>query len=275
MSDFSSIQNRLSLARQIVQRIATVLVLSTLALSSTSYGRSRHSTIRKGAVAGVHVHKKRQSKPKKVAVKPATTLNLEDLVFTGHYRKNSKISIVRSASGDIVAAQHFANLRDLLNDLPPDATIRSKYHLTTSNVSNVIQERVDEEKKNVEVDCWIHAIKFEDHSKGAGNDNDFHIIVGSSSNPATAKYMNVEVSGLPSTDGKDKDAIRGTRTKLLSMFPGKHFTDHFTLITPARHVTVRGSLFFDGGHAAGAVGPNGKNPTTVWEIHPIVSIEGL
>jgi len=34
-------------------------------------------------------------------------------------------------------------------------------------------------------------------------------------------------------------------------------------------------LFFDGVHSVGEVGPQYAQPFTVWEMHPILSIESL
>jgi hypothetical protein len=49
-------------------------------------------------------------------------------------------------------------------------------------------------------------------------------------------------------------------------------------MTPPKHVTLEGSLYFDGDHGAGGksdFGPGWAKPKSVWEIRPIYKITAL
>jgi len=48
----------------------------------------------------------------------------------------------------------------------------------------------------------------------------------------------------------------------------QHHPEH-GLFDPPVHVRITGSLFWDGEHAKQHVGPEGLQPDTAWEIHPI------
>jgi hypothetical protein len=47
------------------------------------------------------------------------------------------------------------------------------------------------------------------------------------------------------------------------------------LFDPPVHVRITGSLFWDGEHANQHVGPEGLQPDTAWEIHPIKDLTVL
>jgi hypothetical protein len=49
-------------------------------------------------------------------------------------------------------------------------------------------------------------------------------------------------------------------------------------LVPPKHVTLEGSLYFDGSHGAGGKsdpGPGWAKPKTVWEIHPVYKLVAL
>jgi hypothetical protein len=190
--------------------------------------------------------------------------------FKGHYRKEAKTSIVRTASGNIAPAKRFTGLVKLLASLAPIDTMKQKHPKLfvkagdEKAAKSAPGKRVLEEKKNVEVVCWLHHVKSE-------SDDDFHLIVGSSANAAKAAFLTGEVSGLPSK-GKDRTILRTARQQLNDLLQRPVPTSKYTNLTPPRKVRIKGSLFFDGDHLPGKIGPGKDKPKTVWEIHPVVSI---
>jgi hypothetical protein len=197
-----------------------------------------------------------------------------DEEFGGVYRKQAKTSIVRSISTDKISrVKKFASLDKLLIYLPRDVVMRDKYSDLKIHATGP-EKRKNEELHNVEVDCWVHAVKYE----GGSGDRDFHIIVGSLPDTADAIYMNVEVSGLPDSDSHNYEPLRDARKQFLDLFSDYNFTTSFTKINPPLKVEIKGSLFFDGdhNHSCGTCpGPSYAKPGTVWEIHPVYSIVKL
>ena len=194
-----------------------------------------------------------------------------DEAFQGTYRKEAKTSVVRSLSSGHVSRVHkLDNLDDLLIFLPKDVEIRKKYPDLKMHGGNP-EKRKHEELFNVEVNCWIHAVKYE----GGSGDKDFHIIIGDNPDTAIAAFMNVEVSGLPDSASKNFKLLRDARKQFLNLFSDYNFTNKFKQIDPPRKVKIRGSLLFDGdhNHSCGTCpGPSFAKPGTVWEIHPVYSI---
>ena len=201
--------------------------------------------------------------------------DLVTLKFEGHYRDKPKTSIVRSAAtGAIKPPVHYADLNALLASLPADDAMRGKYPDLDRKRSGFPEKREPEELKNVSVDCWIYAVKFEDGRGRKKGDNDLHVIIGSTSNSGMSSFMTAEVSGLPSS-GKNVAPLTIARKSFFDIFPGVTFTSRFKRITPPEKVSLQGSLFFDGDHQAGCgdcPGPSWAKPKTAWEIHPVVKV---
>ena len=111
-------------------------------------------------------------------------------------------------------------------------------------------------------------------NSGKETDNDFHVIIGSSADPATATYMNVEVSGLPAmADDPNFTDLQNAREQLTGLAGHEPSDVHYEAFTPPLPVTVTGSLLYDGDHVPGEVGPIGHKPQTTWEIHPVTNIQ--
>jgi hypothetical protein len=194
--------------------------------------------------------------------------------FTGHYRLSVKTSI---SKGQL---KPYASLGALLGDLEDDETMRKAHSLRPR--SNAEKQhppsgeigpptRFTEEDKNVSVTAWICAVKYEDAAPSG--DHDFHVILGDSATlGGSSHFMNVEVSGLPDSGHPDYGKLLKVRQTLVGLFPETPLTSSFHQPNPPIKVSVEGSLFFDGDHSAGEVGPRGMQPQTVWEIHPISSL---
>jgi hypothetical protein len=197
-------------------------------------------------------------KPKSKAVIQASTLTAAAAgdSFTGSDRKAAKISIAPGS------AEAFADLADLLDSLPKDAEMKKhKPKIKTGPT----QDRVDEEKKNVKVDAWLYAASRE-------NDNDFHIILGRDPDDTPRRYLNAEVSGLPSSGSSAFSKLKTVRksfSNIVQDLPGLGYDFY----DPPIPVTVQGSIFWDATHASGSKpGPSSVKPKTIWEIHPITSM---
>lgn len=174
--------------------------------------------------------------------------------------------------GQLAPVEHFDDLEAFKAFLSPqtDQIMRIRYpHLSKANTDAT--QRVAEERHNVAVIAYIHAVK---HESGADGDNDYHVILGSSPTPDAGLFLTAEASGLP-PDGPHRTLFAHARQELLSIVGPCHCNGHFRRVLPPVRVRVTGSLFFDSIQSVGAVGPKYAEPFTVWEIHPILSIERL
>ncbi|MDB5389314.1 MAG: hypothetical protein JWM11_4960 [Planctomycetaceae bacterium] len=176
--------------------------------------------------------------------------------FAGHDRKKPKTSISTAPVED------FTDLAALLASLTPDDQMLNH---TPPVLKDPDFDRVAEEQRNVRVSGAIAAIKKEP-------DNDFHVILASTGS-ASADFMNIEISGLPTT-GPNRAPLAAVRASLRQFLTanGVNVTSSYIKFNPPIPVTVTGSLFYDIDHAPGVVGPSGMRPKTSWEIHPVTEL---
>ncbi len=190
--------------------------------------------------------------------------------FAGKYRAPVKTAIARPAP-----VREYANVAVLLQSLPKDSAMRSKYPALRPHIKNWPKQREPEEMINVKIDnAWIVAVK---HEHSATGDNDFHIVVADSPAKPFNHVMNMEVAGLPKT-GPDVTGLKNVRVAFLSFFTSTPPSGAFRAVKPPIHVSVEGSFYFDGEHTAGGKsdpGPAWAKPKTVWEVHPISKITRL
>ncbi len=194
-----------------------------------------------------------------------------DEEFRGRYRAHAKTEYAMT-DGQLAPVEQFDDLEALKAFLRPqiDQIMRYRYaHLSEADTDAT--QRVAEERHNVSVLAYIHAVK---HETGPGGDNDFHVMLGSSPTPDAGLFLTAEASGLL-PDGPHRVLLANARQELLSMVGPCSCDSRFKRVSPPLRVRVTGSLFFDGAHSIGAVGPQYAKPFTAWEIHPILSIERL
>jgi hypothetical protein len=194
--------------------------------------------------------------------------------FRGHYRKGAKTSIVRTLGGKVAPNHKFASLDELLAWLPLDQDMKTAHpelapkNLNDHEAAKKIQNpRVQEERRNVQVTCWVFNAKKE-------GDDDFHVIIGNSPDPTKAKFLNVEVSGTV-RGGPDAKILVQIRKDLKAFMGVTIPSGDYTRLAPKK-AKVTGSLFFDADHSPGTIGPlkpEPHRPQTVWEIHPVFAIE--
>jgi len=191
------------------------------------------------------------------ANKPASVLNQ---TFGGTYRKAVKLSIPTGSS------KQYA-LVELMDSLPSDDEMLG-YSPTMSSVKNAPTKRLDDENVNVSMDAYLVAF-------GHEADNDFHCVLSNTKNVTdpNARFMNVEISGLPATSAATFAKLKEARKEFLTTVQDKTIkTSGYTKIQPGISVHVTGALFFDGEHANRPPGPNYAKPEKVWELHPVTSM---
>jgi len=197
-----------------------------------------------------------------------TTVGAGD-AFLGHYRLAVKTSIWRE-NGNIAPAREFQDIETLIGSVPPDGVMKQRPGLhmspTATNEEKLAAApaRFLEEQVNVTVPAYLWFVRKE-------TDNDYHLILGSTADGG-ATYMTSEVSGLP-PGGEDLDTLSNVRGQLATLVGHLDVSLVYQQQTPPRPVQVTGSLFFDGDHSAGEVGPDGYRPQTVWEIHPVIDLQ--
>lgn len=177
--------------------------------------------------------------------------------FAGTDRKAAKISI---AHGD---TEDFADLGALIDSLTPDDDmINHDPEITRDEHS----DRVEEELRNVRVKAWIYAASRE-------KDNDFHTIIGTDPAQPNKRFMNAEVSGLPSKKSAAFAKIKSARDSFKQIVNNNTPGFGYDFYKPPRPITMEGSLFFDITHASGGhPGPSKAKPESIWEVHPVTSL---
>jgi hypothetical protein len=115
-------------------------------------------------------------------------------------------------------------------------------------------------------------------------DEDYHLIVGSTNNIATAYFFNVEISGEPPAGAYGRAEIVQARSDFERYFDIEDACARSYYKQDFRRdpipIRITGSLFFDAHHCTSfrASGPQKWTDIelqTAWEIHPITDIEFL
>jgi hypothetical protein len=177
--------------------------------------------------------------------------------FEGSYRKGAKTSIV-----DDAPLQSYASVAALRATLPEDGEMREGHEPPIGKDT----PRVDEELRRVRVTAWLLAAT-------KPEDNDYHLILSDTlAGDDPDRLLTAEVSGLPKS-GPYRTRLRLPREQYQEHFGGEPPGSGYKVWEEVWRVRVEGSLFFDRQHKPGKVGPAEHAPSTVWEIHPVTSIE--
>lgn len=180
--------------------------------------------------------------------------------FGGTQRKAAKISIATGRT------KTFKTVSALIAFLPTDdQMVKRKPKIGKGANSG----RVAEEMRNVGVSAFLYAASRED-------DNDFHLIIGGDPQGTPEMYMTMELSGLPPKTSPAFAKLNTARNAYKKFFGTNLQGMTYDFYSPPIPVKVKGSLFFDVGHATGSrPGPASlkSRMPTVWEVHPITSIE--
>lgn len=287
----SNLRKAASSSSELLQELSSGT--SVTLISNEKRGRYDHVKLADGR-SGWVLAKNLTTRATEVPTSPAPTISASakaqpsakeqaaNLPFTGIYRAGAKTSIVRTASA-VIPITEYQNLSGLLTTLPKDATMRSQHPALKPGNINAPSERFPEEQRNVRIkDCWILVVKYEKSkiTKTTGGktkrtgDNDFHLVISSTPQLNPGQRMNMEVAGLPPTASADTEQLRKARVDFLNMCLKIPPAGAFATFTPAIHVMIEGSLFFDGEHTADQIAPK-YHLTTTWEIHPISKITRL
>jgi hypothetical protein len=195
-----------------------------------------------------------------------TTPGIDD-PFTGSYRRDVKTSIWR-VNGAVAPPEQYQDIGSLLSSLPVDSVMRPSLDASApamaAMTSAATSSRLAAEQKNVTLPVYLRYVRKE-------GDNDYHLILGSTAD-ATATYMTAEVAGLP-PGGSDLDTLRQVRGQLMTLLGYEPGTGDYHPVTPPLSILITGSLFFDGGHVPGEVGPDEAKTQQVWEIHPVTNLQ--
>lgn len=172
-------------------------------------------------------------------------------VFDGKIRAEAKTSI-GTKEVEIMSVKEFLS------------TFKSVPDLDDNSPRSAVEQR------NVSVTAWLYSYARED-------DEDFHLILGSTNKAAGRKFMTAEISGLPKNSNSTYYArLQKARNQFKKIIlHGEDYCSGFTtkyLKNPIK-VTVRGSVFYDTHHASGGSGTGIYKAKSAWEIHPITSIE--
>lgn len=180
-----------------------------------------------------------------------------DNKFRGTSRKAAKLSV---ANADTEA---FDDVKKLISTLEAHDAMVNHPDISTDKTNN----RVEEERRNVKVAAFLYAASRED-------DNDYHLIIGRDPSKS-AKYLTVEISGLPSSSSTHFSKLNGARDAYFEFFGDGLPGTSYDFYDPPIPVEIEGSLFFDMSHATGGrPGPSKLRPKmpVVWEIHPVTAI---
>jgi len=173
--------------------------------------------------------------------------------FDGVYRKTAKLSVSSKQSATAT--------------LPALITRVKKVSKSSLNGITKSSLRISSEDANFSVQAFLYAITRE-------SDEDYHIIIGTSNDPSTAEFFNVECAGLPANSSAFFAKLQTVRNKVVSFLGGTEvcksgyikFHDH-------PKIQVSGSLFYDKEHENSIVGPTDSKPKTAWELHPITAFK--
>ncbi len=187
--------------------------------------------------------------------------------FDGIARKAAKTSF---AGG---SAREIDNYKTFVQSLPDDEFMCETRDPAISKAAT--SNRVDEEKINVRVTgIWLYAFKRQ-------KDEDYHLVVGISSNYSTAKnnkFYNMEISGHPEDGSDDFNEIKDSRDDFENFFGitncrivCRNYVDFKK--NPIK-IEIAGSMFYDKDHCSNLAGvsPSGYPIKTAWEVHPIKTI---
>lgn len=195
-------------------------------------------------------------------------------VSANRWRGLVRRHIAEESPGLAARTEIYPNLGMLLRSLPDDGEVRVRNGIYVGKNAYPHDERLPEETRNVQVDCWLHGIRQDTTNlKFEGN---LELLVGTTDDPTTARFMIAEIPA-----GRDLPGEPGTfepvRQQLRAMLGSYAIGREFKTMIPTR-ILVEGSLFFDGWRSltspTNTTGPSSPQLATVWEIQPVVSLRG-
>lgn len=182
--------------------------------------------------------------------------------FKGSVRKEAKTSLSDKR------VRIFDNVASMQATLQPDYQMKNY----TPRIGNQTP-RTDAEDRNVEITTAYLFFASEEE------DGDIHLIIGDwdFQTKEAKNVMTAEIAALPQdTTTADFRKLYDARKAFYKQFPrffeSNQKTETFKKWSYYPSIRIRGSLFFDIKHTAGAVGSGNLKPKTAWEIHPVSEI---
>ncbi len=188
------------------------------------------------------------------------------------WRGLARRSIAEERPGLAARVEVYPGLAMLLQSLPDDGEMRVRNGIYIGPNAYAHEERLPEEARHVQVDCWLHGVRQD--TSNLRFEGTIELLLGTTSDPASSRFMIAEIPAgrdLPGEPGTFEMARNGLRA-LIGNYPIER---EFRLMIPTS-VVVEGSLFFDGWRGALAArqttGSSAPQPITAWEIQPVVAI---
>jgi len=181
--------------------------------------------------------------------------------------------VATTSAGTVAPFEAFTTLGALLRTLPDQGEVRVRYGIYPGVQKNAPAQRFEQERRNVTVTCWLHAVRF-DSASGDENDRELQLLVATSADTVTATMMFARIPGpLRGVGAKLQDEFTIAREQLADVV-GERPGPQLLWITP-RQIVVEGGIFFNGLRDPGIRNDAQRNPArplTVWEITPVVSV---
>jgi hypothetical protein len=174
--------------------------------------------------------------------------------FRGMYRGAARSSISQSDF------ERFDGIDSLLKTLHSDETMRARISKYTP--------RTQEEDRNVILSCYLHAVKKQ-------ISGDYSIVIGDAPGRTPWRTMMCRLSSIPTRENPTMLFLKNVRTNLEKGLFGQVNLEakayrHFDPPVP---IAITGSLYYNGLHEPGTMGPRSLKSETAWEIGPIISLE--
>jgi hypothetical protein len=184
--------------------------------------------------------------------------------FTGKSRRVAKITIADAPIED------FASVSEVFtgsNKLKPDEEMKELG--IPAGQGSEGSDRVAAEKRTLRIRAFLYHYSKQD-------DNDYHLIIGDPPGTPEPRFMNVEISALPTDEDEPTPATLNTLKTVRDTFKSQFNLTNAKkrkVVDPPIEVIVTGSAFWDAEHKPPhTVGPKDFKPKSAWEIHPITNI---
>lgn len=178
--------------------------------------------------------------------------------YTGSFRAAAKTTPVDGPAIELASVQRYI---DTVVTPLDDSSIRTAYPEVTDSHA----DRIAPERRVVRLHAFLTAVRKED-------DGDYHCIL--SDTATSGPNIIAEASGLPT---ESAGQLLAEARKSVETIVGPAGMDvaqeKYQILSPPVPVVVTGSLFYDSEHKPNTIGPAGHKAVTMWEIHPIHSIE--
>jgi hypothetical protein len=173
--------------------------------------------------------------------------------FRVMYRGAARTSISQSDF------ERFEAVDSLLKTLPSDEVMRANVGRYTP--------RTQEEDRNVILTCFLYALKKQ-------ISGDYSMVIGGAPDGATHGTMMCRIPSVPTRENPTMVFLKSVREKLeQDLFKHMNLDNKiYIYFNPPVPLIIMGSLYYNGLHQPGTMGPARMKSETGWEIGPIISL---